>query len=271
MNKIEHEMLELLIKGKEQYNIVGLKAEYEAEGSRDDEILRLAELAWKAGLKLAIKIGGCEAVSDLQRCKEFGVDFVIAPMVESAYALSKYDQCIKKVYGSDRDDVKFLYNLETQLAYDNLDSILKVAGASDAVSGVVFGRVDFVHSKGYTREKCNSAEITKCVMNVAEKSLPLGLELVVGGAVSVESKDALAQIRTVHLNRFETRKVIFSSDALKNPKLTQALNDAVKFEVLWLKNKYNHYNKIAQEDLARLQMLEERMQSTAVTSATAIA
>lgn len=271
MNKIEHSMLELLIKGKEQYNIVGLKAEYEAEGSRDDEILRLAELAWKAGLKLAIKIGGCEAVSDLQRCKEFGVDYVIAPMVESAYALSKYDQCIKKVYGLERDGIKFLYNLETQLAYDNLDSILKVAAQSDAVSGVVFGRVDFVHSKGFTREKCNSAEVTNNIVKVAEQSKALGLELVVGGAVSVESKAALTQIRAVHLDRFETRKVIFSSHALDNVKLTQALNDAVKFEILWLRNKFNHYNKIAQEDLARLQMLEERMQSVAVSSATATA
>ena len=77
MNKFEKEMVDVLHKLKEEHGVIGVKAEFEAEGSRFNELIRLKEILSKVDLGLYIKIGGCEAVRDILDCEIIGVEGII--------------------------------------------------------------------------------------------------------------------------------------------------------------------------------------------------
>src|SRR3989338_6075428 len=98
MNILERKMVAALQDLKENHHVVGVKAEFEAEGTRLEEAMRLKEVVTRAGLDLTIKIGGCEAIKDMYEARVIGVSRIVAPMVESAYALKKYLAATKLVW-----------------------------------------------------------------------------------------------------------------------------------------------------------------------------
>lgn len=259
MNAHERKMLEILRQGREEYGVLATKAEFEAEGTRTDELLRLLEIAHKADVGMALKIGGCEAIRDLLEAKQFGVQYIIAPMVETPYALSKYIAAKEKVYsGIELEDAKFLFNVETVTAYKNIESLVQTASSHPGCDGIVFGRVDFSCSLGMGREGIESETVTNAGETIASLCKSHNLEFIVGGAVSIDALSNLHRFNDVHLNRFETRKIVFDSASLANKNLSHALKQAVLFELLWLINKRDYYGSMHQEDQSRISMLEKR-------------
>jgi hypothetical protein len=225
-----------------------------------DELLRLVDVARAAGLKLTVKIGGCEAIRDLLEAKQVGVDYVVAPMVETPYALSKFLGAISISFDDDeRENTDFLFNLETITAYKNLAELIDVA-KKGGLNGIVFGRVDFSGSLGLGREGIETDEITHRIIETAKLAKHKGLDLVVGGAISSGALPQLHRINHEYLTRFETRKVVFAATSLDNKSIEEGLLLAVHFELLWLINKRNYYSKITSEDNKRIEMLEARWQ-----------
>jgi 4-hydroxy-2-oxoheptanedioate aldolase len=256
MNKLEKQMVELLLEMKNKYHVIGVKAEFEAEGTRMEEAMRLKEVSLKAGLGLNLKIGGCEAIKDMFDALSLGVERIIAPMVETPYALKKYLQATKIAFADQDSEVEFLINLETITSFNQFEAMLEIPEIS-YLSGIVIGRVDLTGSMGLPRTAINDSEILNIALKMSSMAKSKGLQVVIGGGVSVHSKEFFNSFPHNHLDRFETRKLVFGCpEALKNPE--EAFLKAVEFELLWLKNKKKYYGSIHREDDERLAMMEKR-------------
>lgn len=259
MNLLEKKMTDTLIDLKENHHAIGVKAEFEAEGTRLEEAMRLKEVATKAGLEMTIKIGGCEAIKDMYDARVLGVNVIVAPMVESAYAVKKYIQAVKLAFPEDeRDDVTFLINTETFAAYQNIDEMLALPEARD-LGGLVLGRVDMTGSMGLTRSDINSERLFEIADKIAEKCKQHKKIFVIGGGVAADSMGFFRRLPKGSLTKFETRKIVFGAqEAIYSNDIDEGLVKAVSFELMWLKNKRNYYGVIFKEDAQRITMLETR-------------
>lgn len=259
MNKLEKKMLNTLLDLKENHHVVGVKAEFEAEGTRMEEALRLKEVVTRAGLELTIKIGGCEAIKDMLDARLIGVNTIVAPMIETAYAMKKYVQATNFVFPEEeRKDIQFLINIETITGFNNIDDMI-ASEYFKQVDGVVLGRVDMTGSMGLSRDDINTDAIFDIANQVAQKTIANNKEMVIGGGVSAQSLPFFKKLPQGALNRFETRKIIFDAQkAIKDENADKGILKAVGFELMWLRNKREFYGMIYKEDEARLKLLESR-------------
>jgi hypothetical protein len=256
MNALERQMVELLADLKRDHNVIALKAEFEAEGTRMEEAMRLKDVSSRAGLALNIKIGGCEAIKDMFDAISLGADRIIGPMIETPYALKKFIHSAETAFRGQDGSVDFLINLETITAFRNFDDMLKIPEA-ERLGGIVIGRVDLTGSMGLGREDVNGQPVLELALAAAAKAKAKGKQVVVGGGVSVHSLPFFRAFPAGHLDRYETRKVIFGCPAALSNR-EDAFLKAVEFELLWLKNKKAYYGAIHHEDDARLEMMEKR-------------
>ena len=255
MNANGKKMVELLKELRDDYGCVAVKAEFEAEGSRTDEMIMLDEVLNTVNMPLTIKIGGCEAVRDLDQCKLLGAKNIMAPMIETPFALSKFKGAAEKVYGDQMDQIEWIINAATITCHKNYDEIL--AEGKGFLKMVGIGRVDYSASRGLTRADINNDVMLEACIDIAKRSREAGLMVAFGGGVSFDAIPFI-QAMAPYADRFETRKVHFAitDDA---EKLKGGIFRAMKFEALYLENKCEFYDNMANEDRARMKMMYDRI------------
>ena len=75
----------------------------------------------------------------MYECRVIGVDRIVAPMVESAYALEKFLAAAKMAFpATEREDIVFAVNVETISACRAFDEMLALPDI-DVLGGVVHG------------------------------------------------------------------------------------------------------------------------------------
>lgn len=261
---MKQDSLNILYELRENYGAVGIKGEFETEGITFDEALSLKQMAVAAGLDFTLKTGGCGSLRDLRDAKTLGADYVVAPMIESGYAVRKYMETVESAYGTIKERrntarTKFFVNIETLNGFQNLDEILK-AGFEYGVSGIVLGRTDLAASLGLHKDEINGKHILEYAMTAARKALGYGMDLNIGGGVCPASAPFFKETSAVSFKRFETRKIVFDSrKALEAGNLERGISLAIDFELLWLKNRQRASKMFSREDEERLKTLEARL------------
>jgi 4-hydroxy-2-oxoheptanedioate aldolase len=259
MNTLENKMVDLLLDLKKNNGVVALKAEFETEAVRMNEMMRLKEVVERAGLGLIIKIGGAEAITDMFEAQHIGVVGLVAPMIESTYATTKYLEAIQKYFSEDtRKEIIFGINVETYQGYQKLEEILKLKQIK-LLTTITLGRVDMTGSLGIGRKEINSDkmyEIAEKMFAMAKKN---GFKTAIGGGISAEAIPFIKKLVSKKLlDRYETRKIVFNVP--KNFRtMEKGIRKANMFELLWLENKKNYYSNICHEDDSRIEMLKKRV------------
>ena len=144
MKKINNILNKLRLMG-----VTAVKQSTEDEGSSFNDILLMRKITKKNKLKLNIKIGGCEAKNDIYFCKLIRANSIVAPMVESEYALRKF---IQIAYDPKDKFTKLFINIETKNALANLKKIIK-SKYFKYLNGVVFGRSDIAGSYNLKKKR----------------------------------------------------------------------------------------------------------------------
>jgi hypothetical protein len=253
--RIENQLKNQLKKLQEEFGIIGIKAEFEAEGSSYDDILRLRNLTTQNNLSLHVKIGGVEAIRDIIDCLEIGVDGIIGPMVESSFGAKKFVNSLEKL------EVKDIFhssiNIETKNGLLELDDILNMTAGN--ISNITIGRSDLSGSYMDKSITPNSSFIAEKVIFIAQSAKKFGYSVTMGGTVNIKTLELFEKHQDLKklLDNVETRKVIIPvKNFIDNPSV---LDEAIKFEELYVMTKKAYLDRRIKSELDRLTSLKTRL------------
>ena len=199
MNKVELSSVSLLKELIENHGVLGIKTSFEDEGASLVEVIRLKELCNQAGTKILLKIAGAEAKRDLEDSIMIGVKGIVAPMIESPFALDKFIKSAKAILPPDvLSNVQLGINIETINAFHNFTEMTKADGFRDLYH-ITLGRVDFVSSMGKDRSFVNSDEMLSMAIDLFSKSREMVKRVYLGGAITIDSFDFLSSLFSVTL------------------------------------------------------------------------
>jgi len=235
------------------YGIIGMKQSFEDEGVLLNDVVAFKRVTEVCGLQSFVKIGGCEAKSDLYNCVRMGINGIIAPMVETPFALSKFIDMIENY--SDRVDAYVV--IESRTSYDNIDVILK--NGEGKLNGIVVGRSDFSKSYNLNKSEVDSSFIYDKVEDILTKAKKHNYITVLGGSVSTRSTQFIKDMYNKGLlDRVETRNVVISLNKNNIINIDKVIQKALDFEIEWLQYKLSISSKLSSDYSERIGLLKNR-------------
>lgn len=254
-NDLQHQLSYL----KDNFNIYGLKASFEDEGCMLDEMFSLRSLTHRCGLNFSIKVGGCEAKTDVINSALLEADAIVAPMIESSFALQKWSETISFFLKKNiLNDCRFFINIESRCAYDNVKEILQSCHASK-LYGVTVGRSDLARSYGMTKKEVDNDEIFHKTKYILEQAKRKRLNTCIGGSISVDSCEFIENLYSLNLlDKIETRNVIVQLNDSNIKNINDGIEGSILFEKIWLKSKEEYHSSFKDIHNSRIKMIESR-------------
>jgi len=234
---------------------IELKISLEDEGLTFDQAVSIACQAHSNNIKVTMKVGGAEAISDMRFAKMIGCSGCVAPMIESSFALHKF------INANNTHQFNFdnLYiNVESKQAYESINDILN---SSDAkyLSGIVLGRSDFISSFGMTKDKTDSSECYDKAVKIFKAAKSKDKITLMGGNINTNSQEFVTNLYEQKLLDYvETRnvKVKLSYSFLEN--YSDNLAKMLEFESSLLQYKSSTLDLLSASDKKRLNNLRTR-------------
>lgn len=250
------------LKKLKKIGVIGIKQSFEDEGASFEDIENMRILTKAAKIDLNVKIGGCEAKNDIFFCQKIKANSIVAPMVESEYALRKFVKCATTGTKS-----SLLINLETNLSLKNLNKMIK-SKFFNFLDGVVIGRSDLAGSLYLSKKDVNSKVIFDKVEKAFKKIKNFNKKKFIfkmGGSITPKSKIFINKLYLKKLlHRVETRNVEIKLSKTTIENIDKIVIEAFKFELDWLKFKLKNIkkknNKLLFNDyLSRIYEMTERL------------
>tara|TARA_B100002019_G_scaffold245439_1_gene222831 strand:+ start:867 stop:1673 length:807 start_codon:yes stop_codon:yes gene_type:complete len=247
---------------KETGRLLAIKAEFEAEGTRIDELGLLSNICFKNNVPLTLKTGGAAAIRDIFEAFQLGAKNILVPMIESEYSLEYFINSYNKFFNDfyDFNDVtKLAINIESKLGYINIDKIISlIIQKSLPISHIVIGRTDLSSSLGI--KNVNSDKILEISRDINLKAFKNGIKCTLGGNLSSESFDFISQLKDYNLDAFESRKATFKcTDRLSKTEFDYLIKLGLEFELSWLNLKSSMYSIRSNEENARINIINKRL------------
>lgn len=257
MNDIERKMV-AIAQWLKPYGLCGARASFEDEGISNIQLARLKDVIACAGLPLFLKIGGCENLTGVYDGLTVGVEEMIAPMIESKFALQKFiSMILKEIAEDNRRSMVFGANLETIDGVRQFDAMLTLPDLK-VLTLVNIGRVDLIGSMGLDRSTINSEQVFGICAEVFTKAKKAGLKTSLGGGIDAEALPFIQRLDEAELlDRFETRRLVFGANTWTSG--LSVMKEALKFELLYLSNLQRFGSRIQARDKARIAMIENRL------------
>lgn len=229
-------------------NIISLKGEFEAEGLARDTVAAESAFAARNGVGYLVKIGGCEAKSDMLFLMQIGIRSIVAPMIESPFAMRKYQDMLPE---GAFEHVGV--TIETVDAVARIDEILE---AGTKLTEVTVGRTDLTAS--YGGNNVDGERTIEMVKKVARAARSRGLKTTMGGSVNKNTRALLAEDEELRelISCVETRKCVMPVDKFV---ANGALQDAFEVEGALLDMIVAHHGTVAKAAESRVGQIRSRL------------
>ena len=253
---------------KNNFDIVGLKTSTEDEGASFNNIVDIVTINKTQGYRSTLKIGGCEAKSDIITAQTLKIENIVAPMIESAFAANKFISAVDEICNKDINDFRLYINIESIVSVKNAEEI--ISNIHNRLFGIVVGRSDLSKSLGLTKKDTNSKKVLEHTRNVFRIAKKYNLETTFGGNLNSESLPFIKSLMKDNLiDRVETRTVIctvnkkliknynmFIENAIElekcilreRAKITKARLETINKRIIAISNRNNFLNKVEKSE-----------------------
>ncbi len=242
--------------------LLAIKAEFEAEGTRIDELAVLSQICCRYSVPLTLKIGGPTAQRDMYEAFQLGATNILVPMLESSFALKlclqSYEH-LSHIFLGLKQLPTISINIESKLGLKNLEDILStIKELNYPIHSIVIGRSDLSSSLGSSDVDSESIyQISESILKAVNLQ---GLHCTLGGNLTTSSFDFIHDLSEYNLYAFESRKCTFkSSCSLTSSKYSTILRAGLEFELAWLNFKSKLYSNRSMEESKRISIIHKRI------------